>query len=79
MVTGEGRWRPHARDGYRAVAVDVTGFWRPRLCDCQTTHYQPATGKPCLGSPWVSSRESVAMERLPLGGPASLITAKTAS
>jgi hypothetical protein len=27
MVTGEGRWRPHARDGYRAVAVDVTGFW----------------------------------------------------
>jgi hypothetical protein len=27
MVTGEGRWRPHARDGYRPVAVDVTGFF----------------------------------------------------
>lgn len=51
MVTGEGRWRPHARDGYRPVAVDVTGFWRPRLCDCPTTHYQPATGKALPGIP----------------------------
>jgi len=31
MVTGEGRWRPHAHDSYRPVAVDVTGFWRPRI------------------------------------------------
>jgi len=51
MVTGEGRWRPHARDGYRPVAVDMTGFWRPRLCDCPTTHYQPATGEALPGIP----------------------------
>ena len=51
MATGEGRWRPHARDGYRPVAVDVTGFWRQRLCDCLTTHYQPATGKALPGIP----------------------------
>jgi hypothetical protein len=27
------------------VAVDVTGFWRPRLQGCPTTHYQAEAGK----------------------------------
>src|SRR3954465_11455047 len=28
-VERAGQWRAHAYEGYRPVAVDVTGFWRP--------------------------------------------------
>ncbi len=45
VVEGEGRWQPHAHAGYQPVAVDVTGFWRPRLRDCPTTHYDGRAGK----------------------------------
>ena len=41
----EGRWQPQEHGGYRPVAVDVTGFWRPRLRACPTTHYHGAAGK----------------------------------
>ncbi len=44
-VQAEGRWQPHAHGGYRPLAVDVTGFWRPRLRDCPTAHYHSAAGK----------------------------------
>jgi hypothetical protein len=44
-VAAEGRWQPHAHGGYRPVAVDVTGFWRPRLRGCPTTHYHREAGK----------------------------------
>src|SRR6187402_2016669 len=30
-VEQDGLWRAHVHEGYRPVAVDVTGFWRPRL------------------------------------------------
>ncbi len=45
LVQQEGRWQPHAHEGYRPVAVDVTGFWRPRLRDCPTAHYHGVAGK----------------------------------
>jgi hypothetical protein len=38
VVTAEGCWQPHGHGGYRPVAVDVTGFWRPRLQGCPTSH-----------------------------------------
>jgi len=38
-LAGEGQWQPRAHGGYHPVAVDLTGFWRPRLRDCPTTHY----------------------------------------
>ncbi len=44
-VAVEGRWQAHRHGGYRPVAVDVTGFWRPRLRDCPTTHYHGTAGK----------------------------------
>ncbi len=44
-VAGEGRWQPHAHGGYHPVAVDVTGFWRPRLRGCPTTHYHGGAGR----------------------------------
>ena len=45
VLEGEGRWQAHAHGGYRPVAVDVTGFWRPRLRGCPTTHCHGAAGK----------------------------------
>src|SRR2546430_2683610 len=45
LVAAEGRWQAHTHGGYHPVAVDVTGFWRPRLQDCPTTHYHAQAGK----------------------------------
>jgi hypothetical protein len=45
VVAGEGRWQPQTHGGYHPVAVDVTGFWRPRLRTCPTTHYHGAAGR----------------------------------
>jgi hypothetical protein len=45
LVAREGRWQAQTHGGYHPVAVDVTGFWRPRLRDCPTTHYHRAAGK----------------------------------
>jgi len=45
VVEDEGRWQPARYEGYRPVAVDVTGFWRPRLRRCPTKHYHGGAGK----------------------------------
>ena len=45
LVQQEGQWQPQVHGGYRPVAVDVTGFWRPRLRACPTTHYHGVAGK----------------------------------
>lgn len=45
MVKAEGRWQPHCYEGYQPVAVDVTGFGRPRLQGCPTSHYSAVAGK----------------------------------
>ena len=45
VLGAEGRWQPREHGGYRPVAVDLTGFWRPRLRACPTTHYHGAAGK----------------------------------
>ncbi len=44
-VLHAGRWQPRYHAGYCAVAVDLTGFWRPRLQNCPTTHYDHRAGK----------------------------------
>ena len=45
QVEAEGRWQAHEHAGYRPVAVAVTGFWRPRLQGCATSHYHGPAGK----------------------------------
>jgi len=45
LVVREGRWQPHRHGGYHPVAVDLTGFWRPRLQGCPTTHFHAPAGK----------------------------------
>lgn len=38
-------WQVHCHEGYRAVAVDVTAFWRPALRNCPSKHYHPAANR----------------------------------
>jgi hypothetical protein len=45
VIQREGQWQPTEVAGATPVAVDVTGFWRPRLHGCPTTHYSTAAGK----------------------------------
>jgi hypothetical protein len=40
-----GQWQPRYHGGYCALAVDTTGFWRPRLKNGPTTHYDHCAGK----------------------------------
>src|SRR5439155_16135869 len=45
VVQDDGRWQAHRHGGYRPVACDLTGFWRPRLHGCMTKHYCAQAGK----------------------------------
>ena len=44
-VEQAGVWQVHEYEEARPVAVDVTGFWRPRLQGCATSHYDGRAGK----------------------------------
>lgn len=45
VVATEGRFYPHAYQGYRPVPVDLVGFFRPRLVGCTSKHYHPQADK----------------------------------
>jgi hypothetical protein len=45
LVLSEGRWQPHCYEGYRPVACDLVGFFRPRLVGCVQKHYQSQADK----------------------------------
>ena len=45
QVRREGLWEPRQHAGYQALVADITGFWRPRLRQCPTTHYRADAGK----------------------------------
>ena len=40
-VEGLEGWEVHRHEGYRAVAVDITAFFRPALQKCPSQHYHP--------------------------------------
>jgi len=44
-VLHDGHWQPHSHGGYYATPIDITGFWRPRLKNCPTKHYDHRAGK----------------------------------
>jgi hypothetical protein len=77
-VEQAGQWRAHEYEGYRPVAVDVTGFWRPRLHGCATTHYDGRAGKalPSIPVGIVARVGSVGAQRL--GLPLALVRAEAA-
>lgn len=78
QVERDGRWRTHEYEGYRPVAVDVTGFWRPRLQGCATRHYDGRAGKalPAIPVGIVARVGSVGTQRL--GLPLALVRADEA-
>ena len=78
LVAAEGRWQAHTHGGYHPVAVDVTGFWRPRLQDCPTTHYQAQAGKalPAIPLGLIARVGSAGRQRLAL--PLALVRADSA-
>lgn len=41
----ERRWEAHTHGGFRPVAADLVGFYRPKLKGCATKHYSSAAGK----------------------------------
>ena len=45
QIEGLPDWQVHRHEGYRAVAVDVTAFWRPALRNCPSKHYHPAANR----------------------------------
>ncbi len=71
VVEAEGFWQPHQHGGYHPVAVDVTGFSRPRLQGCPTSHYSATAGKavPAIPLGIIARVGSVGQQRfgLPLG------------
>jgi hypothetical protein len=44
-VDREQRWQVRVYEGYYALAVDLTAFWRPRWKGCRTKHHHPQAGK----------------------------------
>jgi hypothetical protein len=45
VVQDDSQWQAHRHGGYRPVACDLVGFWRPRLQGCPTKHYCAPAGK----------------------------------
>jgi hypothetical protein len=68
LVLAEGHWQPRSHGGYRPVAADLVGFFRPRLTDCPTRHYSSAAGKalPALPFGMLARIGTAGTQRLPL-------------
>jgi hypothetical protein len=68
VVQQEGRWRAHSYEGFRPVACDVVGFFRPRLSGCVGKHYHSGADKalPAIVLAVVAAVGSVGKVRLPL-------------
>src|SRR5262249_20236556 len=45
LVQEEAVFHAHQYEGYRPVACDLVGFFRPRLPGCLTKHYSSVVGK----------------------------------
>jgi hypothetical protein len=42
QIEGLPGWEVHRHEGYRAIVVDTTAFWRPALKNCPSKHYHPS-------------------------------------
>jgi hypothetical protein len=68
LVQQEGRWHAHRYEGFRPVACDLVGFFRPWLSGCVGKHYQSGADKalPAIVLAVVAAVGSVGTVRLPL-------------
>jgi len=67
-VQQESRWHAHRYEGFRPVACDLVGFFRPWLSGCVGKHYQSGADKalPAIVLAVVAAVGSVGQVRLPL-------------
>jgi len=67
-VATEGVWEPHSHDGYRPVACDLVGFFRPRLQGCPSRHYSPVAGRalPAISLGVAARVGSIMGQRVPI-------------
>jgi hypothetical protein len=68
VVEQEGRWQAHCYEGFRPVACDLVGFFRPRLSGCLGKHYQSGADKalPAIVFAVIAAVGAVGKVRLPL-------------
>ena len=68
VVEQEDRWQAHGYEGFRPVACDLVGFFRPRLSGCLGKHDQSGADKalPAIVLAVVAAVGSVGKVRLPL-------------
>jgi hypothetical protein len=68
VVEQEGCWHAHRYEGFRPVACDLVGFFRPRLSGCLGKHYQSGADKalPAIVFAVVAAVGSIGKVRLPL-------------
>ena len=68
VVEQEDRWQAHGYEGFRPVACDLVGFFRPRLSGCLGKHSQSGADKalPAIVLAVVAAVGSVGKVRLPL-------------
>jgi len=68
VVQQAGRWQAHRYEGFRPVACDLVGFFRPRLSGCLGTPSQAGADKalPAIVCAVVAAVGSVGKVRLPL-------------
>ena len=67
-VEQEGCWQAHWYEGFRPVACDLVGFFRPRLSGCLGKHYQSGADKalPAVVFAVVAAVGSIGTVRFPL-------------
>jgi hypothetical protein len=68
VVQQEGRWHAHTYEGFRPVACDLVGFFRPHLSGCVSKHYQSGADKalPAIVLAVVTAVGAVGKVRVPL-------------
>lgn len=68
LVRREGRWHAQHCGGYRVVAIDTTGFFRPRLKNCATKHYLSQAGEALPAIPFglIASVGHVGTQTVPI-------------
>jgi hypothetical protein len=68
VVQEEGTWQAHRYEGFRPVACDLVGFFRPRLSGCLGKHYQSGADKalPAVVFAVVAAVGTLGLVRFPL-------------
>ena len=68
VVQQEGYWQAHRYEGFRPVACDLVGFFRPRLSGCLGKHYHSGADKalPAVVCAVVAAVGSLGKVRFPL-------------